>query len=120
MEPFFGRKSELALLDRIYHEENEKTCMIYGRHRIGKTELLRQFSTGKKTLFIQFTESSEKANTEILADEIKELTGTDVGIEGIHQALEKIEDICNDKKTLIVFDDIHHLLKGDKAITSEI
>ena len=40
---FIGREAELELLERIFTEERVKTCMIYGRRRIGKTSLILKF-----------------------------------------------------------------------------
>ena len=40
---FVSREKELALLSNILHEKNSSFLAIYGRRRIGKTELVRHF-----------------------------------------------------------------------------
>jgi len=40
---FIGRKDELKFLKSKYEKSNGQLVVIYGRRRIGKTELLREF-----------------------------------------------------------------------------
>lgn len=40
---FIGREQELALLERLYQSEQFEYLVLYGRRRVGKTELLKQF-----------------------------------------------------------------------------
>ena len=63
MNRFIGRREELATLDRIYREENHKTCMVYGRRRIGKTRLLREFTKDKRSIYIDFVKVQTGLNT---------------------------------------------------------
>lgn len=41
---FYGRREELRLLEEKYHSNRAEFIVIYGRRRIGKTELLNRFS----------------------------------------------------------------------------
>jgi len=52
---FIGRKKELDRLDRVYEKRESSLIAIYGRRRIGKTELIRHFAKRKKTLFLEIT-----------------------------------------------------------------
>ncbi len=47
---FTGRKTELSLLERLYHSGKFECVVIYGRRRVGKSELIRQFVKGKRAL----------------------------------------------------------------------
>lgn len=47
-----GRQAELKLLDRLYHSPNAEFLAIYGRRRIGKTFLIRNFFKDKGVFFI--------------------------------------------------------------------
>ncbi len=49
---FVNRTEELGYLEKLYKEKNARLLIIYGRRRIGKTELLRQFSKDKKHLLV--------------------------------------------------------------------
>ncbi|MBR1695467.1 MAG: ATP-binding protein, partial [Selenomonas sp.] len=48
---FVGRKREMEFLQKCYDSPKAELVVIYGRRRIGKTELLKQFSHGKQAVF---------------------------------------------------------------------
>ena len=60
---FIGRERELKFLRDCYQSERAELVVVYGRRRIGKTELLKQFSQGKQVVFYVCTECT---NTEQL------------------------------------------------------
>ncbi|MGN0750926.1 MAG: ATP-binding protein [Treponema sp.] len=47
---FKGRKKELELLEDLYGSKQFEFLVLYGRRRVGKTELLKEFTKNKKTL----------------------------------------------------------------------
>jgi uncharacterized protein len=50
---FVGRRSELKVLEQRYASPRSEMVPVYGRRRVGKTELLLRFASGKPTvLFI--------------------------------------------------------------------
>ncbi|MBO6084039.1 MAG: ATP-binding protein, partial [Candidatus Methanomethylophilaceae archaeon] len=59
---FIGRESELGLLGRIFAEERVKTCMVYGRRRIGKTSTILKFIEGRRSLYIDLVRGPEVRN----------------------------------------------------------
>ena len=50
-EGFVGRRAELAALERQYKTARAGLIPVYGRRRVGKTELLLQFCTKKPTVY---------------------------------------------------------------------
>lgn len=52
-----GRKVEQQNLERIYRAKEAEFVVIYGRRRVGKTYLIKQFFTQKKCVFFQVTGS---------------------------------------------------------------
>jgi AAA+ ATPase superfamily predicted ATPase len=48
---FIGRSAELSALDRMYGKNSFEMMILYGRRRVGKTTLLKQFAEGKNVLF---------------------------------------------------------------------
>lgn len=49
---FVGRKREMATLDKFYSRDHFELFFLYGRRRVGKTELLTQFIKDKNALFL--------------------------------------------------------------------
>jgi AAA+ ATPase superfamily predicted ATPase len=48
---FINRQRELATLERSYASGQAELYVLYGRRRVGKTELLRAFTSGKRHIF---------------------------------------------------------------------
>jgi AAA+ ATPase superfamily predicted ATPase len=48
---FINREKELEALEKEYRKESFSLFVIYGRRRVGKTELLRKFGEGKPFLY---------------------------------------------------------------------
>lgn len=48
---FINRNQELESLNREYNSEDFSFTVIYGRRRVGKTELIQQFVKGKPHIF---------------------------------------------------------------------
>ena len=50
-----GRKPEIQRLEKVYSSKEAEFVVLYGRRRIGKTFLIRQFFKNKKGVFFQVT-----------------------------------------------------------------
>lgn len=48
---FIGREEELKFLEDRYNSADGQLVVLYGRRRVGKTELLRQFCQDKEHIF---------------------------------------------------------------------
>lgn len=59
---FKGRKKELEFLDELYNSEKFEFLVLYGRRRVGKTELLKEFTKNKKSLFFSAQEKNDSLN----------------------------------------------------------
>lgn len=62
---FVGRRAELAALERHYRTRRPALIPVYGRRRVGKTELLLRFAAGKPAVY--FT-ASDKLRVPQIAD----------------------------------------------------
>ncbi len=61
MGTLIGRKPEIQRLEKIYQSKEAEFLVLYGRRRIGKTFLIREFFSNKDCLFFQVT-GSQKGN----------------------------------------------------------
>ena len=59
---FIGRRKELSLLDEAYTSRKGELVVIYGRRRIGKSRLVRNFTQNKTNIFS--FEALEKETTQ--------------------------------------------------------
>jgi len=56
-----GRKAEQKSLEKVYRSKEAEFVVVYGRRRVGKTYLVRQFFARKKCVYFQAT-GSHKGN----------------------------------------------------------
>ena len=61
---FVDRHNELYTLQHEYERESSSMVIIYGRRRVGKTELIRHFIQDKPSIYFLATEESEAMNRE--------------------------------------------------------
>lgn len=57
---FIGRHQELAAMEKRYAGTRFEFLVIYGRRRVGKTRLIREFIRDKNAVYFMATEQSEK------------------------------------------------------------
>lgn len=48
MEAFIGRRRELEMLEKAYGSPRSSLIPVYGRRRVGKSELILHFMKSKK------------------------------------------------------------------------
>ena len=48
---FIGRKKELSALDHAYQAQGSAFMPVYGRRRVGKSELIKHFIKDKQALY---------------------------------------------------------------------
>ncbi len=58
---FLGREYELQYLENIYKRDTDNIIIIFGKRRIGKTFLVKEFSRNKPHIdFLAIRESSRE------------------------------------------------------------
>ena len=67
---FKNRKKEIKILEEIYKSRKPKLILLYGRRRVGKTELLNEFSRKHKSLYLLARQESVKDQLKKMSDEI--------------------------------------------------
>lgn len=68
-----GRDEEIAILQSLFDSDYPEFLAIYGRRRVGKTYLIRQFFQKEKTLFFNVTGSKDGSRTKQLAHFIQQI-----------------------------------------------
>lgn len=69
---FIGRKQELAALEKRYGSGRFEFPVIYGRRRVGKTRLIREFIQDKPAVYFMATEQSKKEQLANLTAAVRE------------------------------------------------
>lgn len=73
MEGIFGRADEIQVLERALASSQSQFIAIYGRRRIGKTYLVREFFAQKEALFFNATGAKNGPRKEQISHFVKKL-----------------------------------------------
>jgi AAA+ ATPase superfamily predicted ATPase len=117
---FINREAELAQLERLYRSERAELFVLYGRRRVGKTELLRTFCEGKPYIFFIATLSSDGDLLASFSQSLWRFTHANVP-EGFtfpswEVAFRVLADLPG--RPVVVLDEFTYLISGNKAIPS--
>lgn len=120
---FINRHKELALLESEYVRQGFSFTVIYGRRRVGKTRLIREFIQGKNSVYFLADTQTEKLNLESFRDRATQVLDDQLlsGLEFkdwstlIRYVYERA-DIS--EKLIIVIDEFQYLAKINPAVPS--
>ena len=77
---FVNRERELSFLEQRCASDQAELVVLYGRRRVGKTELLRKFCAGKKHLFFVADLGTEESQLADFTRQIGEYLAGDPGL----------------------------------------
>lgn len=117
---FIGRKNELSQMNRLYNQEKFQLFILYGRRRVGKTTLLKEFCKNKSSIFFSAEQGNEKMNLEKFSQLIFQYYGED-NIEPFlswEKALLYINDRQKNKPLVLVLDEFPYLVYANSSLLS--
>lgn len=123
LQLFVDRENELKFLEEAYKSDKAELVIIYGRRRIGKTEIINKFCENKPHIYLLCTEDSEKNNLEMFRDRFADFLGKpilkDMKIESWSQLTQRFLELLERKnKIVIAIDEFSFLININKGIVS--
>ncbi len=116
---FVDRTEELAALEERYARGSAELFVVYGRRRLGKTALLRQFCAGKPHLFFVATLASAEAQLARFSAQLLDLLGLPAGLAPFSSWEAAFEQLATVQvHPVVVIDEFTYLTAGDPAIPS--
>lgn len=119
---FIGRQHELEELNRLYGAPGFQMPVIYGRRRVGKTTLIREFAKGKKCIYYTAIEATGARNLTLLSKAIyKELMPgrkTMPEFRSYEDALQFIYEEAEDQRLILVIDEYPYLARSERSMSS--
>jgi len=116
---FVNRKDELALLRKRYEREGFEFFVIYGRRRIGKTELIKNFLSEKPHIYHLCDKSGTERNVSRLKRKIAEyLDEPPVETNDLEEIFSHLVRRLDGKKMVMVFDEFSYLVEKDSTVPS--
>jgi len=117
---FIDRKRELEFLENLWKEKGFKLVIIFGRRRVGKTELIKKFQENKKHIYYLCDKGGTERNALRFARIASFLFG-DVppSVEyGFENVFSYIKNRIGKEKIVITLDEFAYLIEKDSAIPS--
>lgn len=121
MNKFIGRISELETLEQEF-QRNSGFVVIYGRRRVGKTRLIKEFIKDKNSFYFLATKEVESQSMKrfagVIARTTKNQTVSKVAFNDWLDLFQVIADYKPDEKKVIVIDEFPYLVKTNEAFPS--
>lgn len=118
---FIGRHSELDRLEQEYRN-NSSFVVIYGRRRVGKTTLIKEFIKGKNAFYYLASKEVDSLCRKRFSEVIARTTGNPmigrVQYNDWETLFQLIADYQPEEKKVIVIDEFPYLVKTNSAFPS--
>ena len=119
---FVGREQELQKLNKMYHSNQFEFAVIYGRRRVGKTTLIREFCKDKESIYFIAREANNQLNLENFSRDVFSITAKEsVGntlFTNWEKAFEYLHNISMNKRIVLVIDEYPYLASSNPSISS--
>ena len=121
-----GRGDELEVLQELAASGRPEFFVLYGRRRVGKTELLQRLCSGEhRAVYFLAAQVREKDNLRAFKEALKEGLGGDSLLDGIElpdwsAALGFAAERAGDERLILVLDEFPYLCDSTKGLTSQI
>ena len=119
---FVDRDRELQTLQQEYARTSSSMVIIYGRRRVGKTELIRHFIEDKPSLYFLATEESEAMNREAFQRLAAEFLESDLLRESVltrwEPIFQQLARAAEKQRLIIVIDEFQYIGKSNPAFLS--
>lgn len=121
---FVNRRKELELLARMAAAEHKQMLVLYGRRRIGKTALLREFARQHRSLFFSCPLATPAEALRLLqkrmAEALEQPLLARTVFPGWHEALTHAFEQASARRVALILDEFPYLLRSVPAVDSII
>lgn len=118
---FYGRERERKSLKRFLTQESQKTALIYGRRRVGKSELIKQSlrEADISAIYYECKQTTEMNNVESLSLLISERYGYPrLAFSGMEEILEFLFRQAQKEPMIVVLDEYSYICDVVKGMNS--
>ena len=121
---FINRCQELAALDRMFQSETAELFVLYGRRRVGKTELLLQFCRDKRSIYFTASQLKERDHLRQLTEAARHVINDpllqSLVFDGWESALIYFAQQAQAERLVLVLDEFQYLCEDNTALPSLI
>ena len=121
-QQFVNRTEEIKSLNGFYRQGSPQFIVIYGRRRVGKTELIKQFITGKDHIYFLAGESKDESNIKelqsLMNSTLKDTLFEKAEFKDWFSLFKEFKGKIKNKKIVLVIDEFSYLIKQNSSIPS--
>lgn len=121
---FYGREKELKKLNSMYDSNKFEFAVFYGRRRVGKTTLIREFCKDKHAIYFVAREASGEVNLQNFSNDVFGVTDRNkmgnIYFHDWEKAFEYIGNISKEERMILVIDEYPYLAENLTSISSVI
>jgi uncharacterized protein len=119
---FLDRVDELAALEESWAADDARFFVLWGRRRVGKTELLNHFVEGKRALYFEATDTARQDQLGDLSRELARVWGNELlsrqPLTSWEAAFTAIEQYAASGRTIVILDEFQYLAAQDHELGS--
>ncbi|HSZ70447.1 MAG TPA: ATP-binding protein [Solirubrobacteraceae bacterium] len=119
---FLNRTDELAALEDNWTAADARFYVLWGRRRVGKTELLSHFVRGRRALYFVATDAARHDQLRDLSHELARVWGNELlarqPLTSWEAALAAIAQYAASERTIVVLDEFQYLAAQDRELGS--
>lgn len=118
---FYGREKQKGQLHHMFQSDSKMTALIYGRRRIGKSELIKQClrEVKIKSIYYECKQTTELNNTESLSEIVSDTYGyPKLAFSGLEELLKFLFELSQKEKLIVVLDEYPYLRESVKGLDS--
>lgn len=119
---FIGRESELKYLNDAYSSNKAEFIVLYGRRRVGKTELLNEFCKDKPCIFYTCREYTDTKQLQSFTDKVHSYNIPEFAYVNCfanwEQAFSAVLHVQTPQKKLLIIDEFPYACKVNESIPS--
>ncbi|MCU4975401.1 ATP-binding protein [Halobacteria archaeon AArc-m2/3/4] len=118
---FYDRADELEALERAFDSPGHGFYVVYGRRRVGKTELLKEFCRDRPHVYFLAAEEAEHRQREKFVEHVSNTFDDRVPrIDGWDDALEYLGEKLASEQRVVVIDEFPYLVEENDSIPSYV
>ena len=118
---FYGREIERKKLCTMFQTDGQMISLIYGRRRIGKSELIKQVlkETEIKSIYYECKQTTEQNNVDSLAELIGELFEfPKPAFENMEVLLQFLFQKAEKEQLILVLDEYPYFVRTQRDLTA--
>lgn len=116
---FYDRHDELNALVAEYERDRFSLIVIYGRRRVGKTELIKAFCEDRDHLYHLASQDAAAVQRTKLAEDLAAYRGDRVPrLDGWHDVTDYLGEIMAEEKRLVAVDEFPYLVASSDTVLS--